>query len=522
MSVAIKTVPEISSVEQAREIVGSLFEQLQQLAAQLQQLGTENRLLHQKLDHFIRHYFGGRRNEGLDAKQIEMALQGLELAAVPVEEPQPQAPATPMQPRRSGSSHPVRRVLDSDQLETRQTVIEPAEVQAQPEGWRKVSEERTTLLDYEPGKFIKQVIVRPRYVKNEEFALAPLPPQPIEQSMAGGGLLAHVVVTKFEQHTPLYRLERIFSQQHGVELSRKTMGDWVYQVAELVKPVYHAIGQELQKSSYLQADETPIRCLDPDVKGKSVKAYLWSYSEPKGDVFFDWRMDRSREGPAKFLKEFKGTLQTDAWRVYESLAKERSGDIVLAGCLAHGRRGFKEALAENKLAAWFVKQMALLYAVEQKLRRTKAGPALRAAVRQHQSAPVMARLRKAMELIRRKTLPEGLLGKAIDYMLVRWESFTRFLTDGRLEIDNNLIENAIRPTAIGKKNWLFIGAPEAGERSAIIYTLLGCCRRQGINPYEYFRDLITRLPAAKITEIKQFVPSAWLKAQKQNHRSSKA
>ncbi|HEV2210264.1 MAG TPA: IS66 family transposase [Verrucomicrobiae bacterium] len=505
---AATSAPEITSLEQAREVVASLF--------------IENRLLRQKLDAFIRHYFGGRRNEGLDAKQLQMALLGLELTTAAIEEPQAQAPVAAAQPRRKGSSHPVRRVLDSDKLETRETVIEPEEVKAQPEGWRKISEERTTLLDYEPGKLIKQVIVRPRYVKNEEFALAPLPPQPIEQSMAGAGLLAHVVVTKFEHHTPLYRLERIFSHEHGVELSRKTMGDWVYQIAELVKPVYQAIGEALQKSTYLQADETPIRCLDPDVKGKSVMAYLWIYGKPKGDVFFDWRLERSREGPAKFLKEFKGTLQTDAWSAYERLAKERNGDIILAGCLAHGRRGFKDAIAENKVAAWFVKQMALLYAVEQDLRRGKAGPQLRAAVRQHQSAPVMARLRKGMEIVRRKSLPQGLLGKAIDYMLVRWESFTRFLTDGRLEIDNNLIENAIRPTAIGKKNWLFIGAPEAGQRSAIIYTLLGCCRRQGINPYEYFRDLITRLPAAKITEIKQFVPSAWLKAHNQSQRSSKA
>ena len=497
------TVPEVASLEQARELLTALWEQLRQL-------GVENHLLRQKLDHFIRRYFGGQRNEALDRQQLELLLQGLELAELPV--PEPRQAAAPAQ--REGAAHPVRRVLANEKLETRETVLEPAEVQAQPEGWRKISEERTTLLDYEPGKFFKQVIVRPRYVKGEEFVVAPLPPQPIEQSMAGPGLLAHVVVTKFEQHTPLYRLERIFSQQHGVELSRKTMGDWVYQIAELVKPVYRAMAEELQKQTYLQADETPIRCLDPDVKGKSVQAYLWSYSAPKGDVFFDWRMSRSREGPDEFLKSFRGTLQTDAYAAYESLAKARNGEIVLAGCLAHGRRGFKDTIAETKVAAWFVKQMGIMYAVEQQLRRSKSGPDLRAAVRQHQSAPVMARLRKAMEIIRRKTLPQGLLGKAIDYMLVRWESFTRFLQDGRLEIDNNLIENAIRPTAIGKKNWLFVGAPEAGERSAIIYTLLGSCRRHRINPYEYFRDLITRLPSAKTTDIKKFTPWAWANPKK--------
>jgi hypothetical protein len=470
----------------------------------------ENRLLRQKLDHYIRHYFGGQRNEALDRKQLELLLQGLS-AVIELPTSRPPAVAA-VQGQRNGTPHPVRRVLADEKLETRQIIIEPAEVKAQPESWRQISEERTTLLDWEPGKFFKQVIIRPRYVKNEQFALAPLPPQPIEQSMAGAGLLAEVVVKKFEYHLPLYRLERIFSQQHGVQLSRKTMGQWVWQIAELVKPVYQAIGQDLQKGSYLQADETPIRCLDPDIKGKSVLGYLWTYSRPGGDVLFDWRMSRSRKAPEEFLKNFRGIVQTDGYRVYESLVRARKGELEMACCWSHGRRGFKEAIAENKGSAWFLKQIALLYAIEQQLRKIKAGPKLREAVRQHQSVPVLERLGKAMELTRRKTLPQGLLGKAIDYMLVRWETFTRFAQDGRLEIDNNLIENAIRPTAIGKKNWLFIGSPQAGERSAIIYTLLGSCRRHGVNPFDYFKDLLARLPSAKISQIKEFTPSVWAKA----------
>jgi hypothetical protein len=169
-------------------------------------------------------------------------------------------------------------------------------------------------------------------------------------------------------------------------------------------------------------------------------------------------------------------------------------------------------LTESKLAAWFVRQIGLLYAVEKELREKKYGPQLRAAIRTWQSRPVLARLRRAMELERRRTLPQGLLGQAIDYALKRWEALTRFVDDGVLEIDNNLIENAIRPSALGKKNWLFIGHPEAGERSAVIYTLLGSCRRHGINPFDYLKDLFTRLPSAKITEIRQFTPSEWAKS----------
>lgn len=469
-------------------------------------LVIENRLLRQKLDQYIRHYFGGQRNEALDKAQLELLLAGLSnVIALPTPAPKPASVV------RSGSSHPVRRVLAEDKLETQEIVIEPDEVQAQPEGWKKISEERTTQLDWVAPKIIKRVIIRPRYVKAERFALAALPPQPIEQGMAGPGLLAQVVVNKYEYHQPLYRQEKYFRQQFGVELSRKTMGHWVEQVMQLLAPVYRVIKEDLLSGSYLQADETPIRYLDPDVKGKSQQGYLWTYSRPGGDVLFEWRTSRSREGPEQFLKAFRGKLQTDGYAVYESLARERDG-LILVGCWAHTRRGFHEALGESKLAAWFVRQIGLLYAVEKKLRQQKAGPALRQAVRAWQSRPVLNRLHQAMERVRRRTLPQGLLGQAIDYALVRWESLTRYVADGAVEIDNNLIENAIRPSALGKKNWLFIGHPTAGERSAILYTLLGSCRRHQINPFDYLKDLFTRLPAAKITQIKTFTPAAWAKA----------
>ena len=466
-------------------------------------LQNENRLLRQKLDQYIRHYFGGQRNEGLDKHQLELLLQGLpNVIALPTPEPKPASVL------RLGTPHPVRRMLAEDKLETQEIVIEPEEVQAQPEGWKKISEERTSQLDWVAPKIIKRVYIRPRYVKQERFALAPLPPQPIEQGMVGPGLLAQILVSKYEYHQPLYRQEKMFCQQFGVELSRKTMGCWVEQAAELLKPVYRSIREDLLRGNYLQADETPIRYLDPDVKGKSQQGYLWTYSRPGGDVLFEWRVSRSREGPEEFLKNFRGKLQTDGFSAYESLAKTRD-DLTLIGCWAHVRRGFHEALAESKVAAWFVRQIGLLYAVEKKLREQKARPALRQAMRAWQSQPVLARLHRAMKLIRSKTLPQGLLGQAIDYALKRWDALTRFIADGTLEIDNNLIENAIRPSALGKKNFLFFGHPEAGERSAVIYTLLGSCRRHGVNPFDYLKDLFTRLPAAKITEIQQFTPRAW-------------
>ncbi len=423
----------LKKVEELSARVATLEADNTRLSEENARLHQENRLLRQKLDHFIRHYFGGQRNEGLDRHQLELLLQGLaNVVTLPTPEPKPVAAS------RNGTPHPVRRMLAEDKLETYESVIEPEEVQAQPEGWKKISEERTSQLDWVAAKIIKRVFIRPRYVKAEQFAIAPLPPQPIEQGMVGPGLLAQILINKYEYHLPLYRQEKMFRQQFGVELSRKTTGSWVGQSLELLMPVYRVIREDLQGGHYLQVDETPVRYLDPDVKGKSQQGYLWIYSRPGGDVLFEWRVSRSREGPKEFLKNFRGKLQTDGFSAYESLAKERD-DLILVGCWAHARRGFHEALVESKLAAWFVRQIGLLYAVEKELREKKAGPQLRAAIRTRQSRPVLARLRRAMELVRRRTLPQGLLGQAIDYALKRWEALTRFVDDGLLEIDNNLI-----------------------------------------------------------------------------------
>jgi transposase len=287
-----------------------------------------------------------------------------------------------------------------------------------------------------------------------------------------------------------------------------------------LSPIYRELKAGLLAGSYLQADETPIRYLDPDVKGKSQQGWLWVYSHPQGDVVFEWNVSRPRAGPREFLTGFKGQLQTDGYGAYESLARERGGELILIGCWAHARRGFHEALGEGRAVAWILSQIGQLYAVEKALREHRAGPALRAAVRAWQSRTALLRLRRALEIIRRRVLPKSLLGQAIDYTLSRWEALTRYLDDGRLEIDNNLCENAIRPTAIGKKNFLFIGHPAAGQRSAVIYSVLGSCRRLGINPAEYLQDIFERLPKAKTSEIKSLTPAAWLKARQAATRQS--
>ena len=261
----------------------------------------------------------------------------------------------------------------------------------------------------------------------------------------------------------------------------------------------------------------PEFCLMPKGADKAGAFTSDTTQGEKSDRYEWWRRSGAGTdlwaGPEEFLKSFRGKLQTDGYSAYESLAKAR-GDLTLIGCWAHARRGFHEALAETRLAAWFVRQIGQLYVVEKQLRQQKASPPLRQAMRAWQAQPVLTRLRRAMELVRRRTLPQGLLGQAIDYTLKRWSALMQFVEDGTLEIDNNLIENAIRPSALGRKNFLFIGHPEAGERSAVIYTLLGSCRRHGVNPFDYLKDLFIRLPAAKVTQIKEFTPAAWTNAKR--------
>jgi transposase len=497
-----------------RELVATLRGALDTAKSLTESLQGENKLLRQKLDLFLARYFGGTKNESLAPKQLELLLAGLEALSAP-------APAAerPVAPRASVTVRPARQPLPAN-LETEHVVLEPAEVQQQPEGWRKLGEEVTEELDWKPAKFIKRLYIRPKYANAERIVIAPLPARLIEKGLPGAGLLTQVIVGKYEDHLPLYRQEKIYRERHGVNLARQTLCGWVAAAADWLSPIYREMKAALVARDYLQADETPIRYLDSDVKGKSQQGWLWTYSQPRGDVVFEWHISRSREGPREFLKEFKGKLQTDGYGVYESLSRERGQELILVGCWAHARRGFHEALVEGRSAAWLVGQIGKLYAVEKHLREQYAGPQLRAAVRAWQSRPILERLRRAMEVVRRRVLPKSLLGQAIDYTLARWESLTRYVDDGRLEIDNNLCENAIRPTAVGKKNFLFVGHPEAGQRSAVIYSVLGSCRRHGINPDEYLRDIFERLPKAKTSDLKSLTPAAWAKAKRAAQRSA--
>jgi transposase len=376
-------------------------------------------------------------------------------------------------------------------------------------------------LDYEPARFFRRRLVRRKYVHRADAlhppVLAPLPPVLQERGLPAPGLLAALVVGKYCDHLPLYRQQSVFASRHDVHLPRATLARWMKLAAEWLRPIYQAIRAGVMAKGYVQVDETPIRYLSPG-HGQTKLGYLWTALSPGGDAFFHWETSRAAECLRRVIPaSFAGVCQCDAYAAYASFAKSEAR-ITLAGCWAHARRNFYEAREQTPLRAqWLLRQIGLLYRIEAGLRRTRAGPRLRDAVRASQSAPICRRIHRALERCKLsgRHLPSSNFGQALDYALANWSSLGLYLHDGRLEIDNNLVENAIRPTALGKKNWLFIGAAQAGERSAILYTIVESCRRRGLDPLDYLRDVLTRLPYATNRTVDQLTPQNWLKAQRQ-------
>ena len=342
--------------------------------------------------------------------------------------------------------------------------------------------------------------------------IAPLPEGLQERGLAAPGLLAHVLVSKDCDHLPLYRQEQIFAQRYHLNLPRQTLARWVELAADWLRPIYEHIRTGVLAGGYVQVDETPVSFLEPG-HGKAKQGYLWTGSRPGGDVFFRWVTSRAAACLDPLIPvNFTGTLQCDGYSAYRAFATARQGPVRLAGCWAHVRRKFFAAWeTAPRLAGWLLRQCQHLYAIEARLRASKAGPRLHQAVRACESQPLVQRLERAFLKLKScgQHLPQSLLGTAIDYTLGLWPALQVYLHDGRVEIDNNLVENAIRPTAIGKKNWLFIGDAHAGQRSALLHTLIESCRRREIDPYAYLREVLTRLPHLTNHQTHTLTPQAW-------------
>jgi transposase len=493
----------------------ALHAEIVALKARITKLETDNRKLQASNDYLTKLLFG-QKSEALDSRQLEllMGLPPTEPPAPPLPEVEPTTAFRKRTPR-------VRKPRVPEDLPTEDIIIEPDAVKVAPADYRLIGEEVTVQLDVKPPVYFRRRFIRRKYVSllNAELppVLGKLPPRLIEGGYAGAGLLVDIILKKYADHLPLHRQEQILRSRYGIDLSRKTMCDWIGRVSDWCKPVWRHIGTELRNGDYLQIDETPVRYMKGD-GGGSAKGYFWVYHDPQGGVLFEWHTGRGADCLTEMLRDFNGIAQTDGYIVYPSYANRRNKEagehvITLAGCMAHVRRKFFEAKEESpKVAGWILTQIRNLYGLEAEF--SGQGATLRGVGRSAHSRRIMNRVHKVLLLKQKAFLPESGLGQAIDYALNRWPELMMFLEDGRLEIDNNGVERAIRPTALGKKNWLFIGHPEAGERSAILYTLLENCKRLGINPQEYLHDILTRLPSTPIPETVHLTPANWLASQK--------
>jgi transposase len=495
---------------------------VQELETELTRLRQENALLRQKIDLLSRRIFGCS-SEKLSPAQLQLLL---ELAAAP-ETPKDEEPAEPEPPMASARPRRERKPRLPEHLPVVEEVIDPEPVQAQPEAWRCIGQEVTEQLDYEPARFIRRRLIRRTFVHRTDKDLppmtAPLPPSLQERCLATPGLLAHVVVSKYGDHLPLYRQEQNLKQRHGVELSRQTLAGWIDLVADWMQPIYGHLRQEVFGGDYVQLDETPVRYLAPG-HGKTKQGYFWTANRPGREVLYHWEISRAAECLERVLPvNFKGTVQCDGYSAYDTLVRQRGGAVALAGCWAHVRRKFFEAKeSAPRTAGWILRQIQHLYRIEARLREKCASAKRRAVIRAQESRGLVQRIGQACVRLKQSSrhLPQSPLGQALTYTLNQWAGLQVFLGDGQVEIDNNLVENAIRPTAVGKKNWLFIGEAEAGHRSAILYTIIENCRRQRIDPYEYLRDVLTRLPKLTNHQIHTITPSAWAKERAKLERAA--
>lgn len=483
-----------------------LTRQLEAALAAVATLQAENALLRQKVDRLVKRVFGST-SERLSAGQLELLL------ALPATPPVVNEPPAPTRPR----PRKVRLPRLPANLPVVEEVLVPDLVQAAPEQWRRIGQEVSEQLDYEPGRFLCRRLVRPKYVRKDDRdaapIMAPLPPRLQDRSLPAPGLLAHVLVSKYCDHLPLYRQERLFAARHGVNLPRQTLARWVELAADWLEPVYREIQAGVLAGGYVQLDETPIDYLDPG-GGRTGQGYFWVCAVPHGDVVFHWDTSRAAECLGHVLPaDFTGIAQCDGYAAYPAFARQHPRPLTLAGCWAHVRRKFHDAQEQSpKLTGWLLRQLQHLYRVEAELRELRAGPRLRAAVRASRSRMIVERLHRTLLRVQARVLPQSLLGQAISYTLGQWPTLTVYLEDGRVEIDNNLVENALRPTALGKKNWLFVGADTAGDRSAILYTVIESCRRRGLDPYAYLRDVLTRLPTLTNRQVPEITPANWARS----------
>ena len=516
----------VLELEQENKQLKQENKQLKQENKQLKQenelLKQENKLLRQQNQELIRRVFGSS-SETLDPDQLNL------LECDESKKPGAADDHEDTSAAKTGKKKQSRLRRSMEDLPTTREVIEPAEVRDNPSLWKRIDEEVTEELHFSPASYSRHLIIRPKYSRLEQtlhpddgrnVAIAGLPPRLLGSSVLTPSLLAGVATSKFCWHLPLYRQSRMMSHR-GLECSRSLMCHWLEHGAGLLEGIYDQLHLSLLRSTYLQADETPIDYLDPG-KGTTGKGYLWTLHNPAVGVYYQWHPNRRAESLTSLLgndgKQFGGLLQHDAYKCYDSYCKDHR--LEQSACMAHIRRRFVKALDDHPgIARWFLRQYARLYEIESELRRNKATPDQRKRRRQNHSRRILELLQKAAAhlLEQNRILPRSPLGKALSYAHANLPLMHGWLEHGECEIDNNLIENSIRPTKLGAKNWLFFGSVESGKYGAIYYTLIENVRRLGLDPYAYLNWVFEELRLNPTPEDwDRLLPSSWAATQQPN------
>jgi len=506
-----------------------LEEELRQLRAVRDTLQSEKDLLVENLkrSEMAREYLAfqmeklrrllfGRRSEKVPARtdgsvQLELFQEAEREIALEVSEER--EVITYERKKRRGNRRPIPEAIHREKVEID---VDP-ELRKCPECGEEmvyIGNDVSEDLDYIPALlFVVEYVLKKYACKKCQNGVlqAKRPPQPIPKARPAAGLLAYILVSKYQDHLPLHRIERIFSR-HGMEISRKTLCDWVQAMAKFLRPIVEAMKRDLLRAPLLQADETPVQVKDPRVEGKTSRNWIWTYGVPDGEVVYDFTKGRSAEGPGDFLGEYSGYLQSDSYSVYTSL--DRGGRIVHLGCWSHARRRFYDAREEQpEFSQAVIGAIQKLFRIEREAKEQGIEGTALVALRRQESFPILKSIRKLLQAKRPLVLPESGTGDAISYTLRNWRALIRYVFVPEACIDNNGAERSLRGVVLGRKNWLWIGHPDAGPRAAVIFSLVETCRRLGIEPFEYLRSVIGEL-AKDPDRAAEFTPRKWLETKR--------
>jgi transposase len=378
-----------------------------------------------------------------------------------------------------------------------------------------IGTEVTEELEYKPASYFIKRYIRYKYApksKEGKVLIGSLPARVIEKGIAGPGLLASILVDKYTDHLPLHRQLQRFKREN-IPIAASTLEGWTRQGLHILDILYEHLLKQTRTKGYLQADESPIKVQDKDKKGSCHQGYYWVYHCPlDGTVLFDYQPGRGSGAAAHVLEGFKGYLQSDGYAVYDKIGMRK--EVTHVGCWAHARREFHHALVNDKdrasIALGFIQS---LYKVEADAREAKMSAAERKELRLQKSLPLINAFGKwlAEELKSGALLPKSAIGRAVSYTYERWDKLSAYLYDGSLEIDNNLVENAIRPLALGRKNYLFAGSHEAAKRAACIYSFFAMCRKEEVNPFEWLKHVFNHIMDTKVTELHTLYPAHFKK-----------